>query len=249
MERRTPSVTEQQDYWDERWERSRGQYPHQWARRRGDAIVKLVRAVNPGRPQRILDLGCGTGWLTEELASFGEAVGVELSERTVELARQRYPQAMFMAGDALKVPLPAASFDVVVSQEVIAHVSDQVAYIDVVARALAPGGYLVLTTANKFVNERIGWPPSPAGHIEQWLSARALARLLRPHFKVLWSTTLEPLGHRGILRVINSYKLSRVMGLMVSAEMLATWKGRAGFGWTRIVLARKRGMREADRRG
>jgi SAM-dependent methyltransferase len=240
MSAQIPSVTEQRDYWDQRWAQSRGQYPHQWARRRGDAIVKLVRAVCPSRPARILDLGCGTGWLTEELASFGEAVGVELSEGAVALARQRYRRARFMAGDALRMPLPVASFDVVVSQEVIAHVSDQSAYVDVVARALVPDGHLVLTTANKFVNDRIGWPPSPAGHIEQWLSAKALTRLLQPQFKVLWSTTLEPLGHRGILRVINSHKLSRLITLMVDPETLATWKGRAGFGWTRIVLAKRR---------
>ena len=239
MGQQTPSLPEQQHYWDQRWERGRGQYPHQWARRRGDAILKLVRGVSPSRP-RILDLGCGTGWLTEELASLGEAVGIELSEPTVELARQQYPHAKFMAGDVLEMPLPVASFDVVVSQEVIAHVSDQVAYIDVAARALAPAGYLVLTTANKFVNDRIVWPPSPPGHIEHWLSARALARLLRPRFKVLSSTTIEPLGHGGILRVINSHKLSRLITRLVDAETLAAWKGRAGFGWTRIVLARKR---------
>ncbi|HEX6829070.1 MAG TPA: class I SAM-dependent methyltransferase [Burkholderiales bacterium] len=236
---RTPSVTEQRDYWDERWEQSRGQYPHQWARRRGAAIVRLVRAVSPGRP-RILDLGCGTGWLTEELASIGDAVGIELSERTVAEARQRYTHAAFIAGDILEMPLPAASFDVVVSQEVIAHVSDQVAYVDVAARALVPAGYLILTTANKFVNDRIGWPPSPAGHIEQWLSARALTRMLRPRFKVLWSTTMEPLGHGGILGVINSHKLTQLITRLVDRETLATWKGRAGLGWTRIVLARKR---------
>jgi 2-polyprenyl-3-methyl-5-hydroxy-6-metoxy-1,4-benzoquinol methylase len=239
MGQQSPSLTEQQGYWDRRWEESRGQYPHQWARRRGDAILKLVRAVSQSRP-RILDLGCGTGWLTEELASLGEAVGIELSERTVELARLQYPRATFMAGDVLEMPLPVASFDVVVSQEVVAHVSDQVAYIDVAARALAPGGYLVLTTANKFVNDRIAWPPSPQGHIERWLSASGLARLLRPHFKILSSTTIEPLGHCGVLRAINSHKLSRLITRVVDAETLSMWKGRAGFGWTRIVLARKR---------
>jgi 2-polyprenyl-3-methyl-5-hydroxy-6-metoxy-1,4-benzoquinol methylase len=237
---RHPSLSAQREYWDDRWHQSVTQYPHPWARHRGAAIVRLVRAVGRDRRLRILDLGSGTGWLTEELASFGEAVGVELSERAVELARERYPHAEFIAGNILEMPLPAGRFDIVVSQEVIAHVSDQPAYLQVALRSLAPGGHLILTTPNKFVNDRTEWPPTPPDHIERWLTRKALRDLLEPYFDVLWSTTIESMGHRGILRVVNSYKLARLMTFVVNPETLEAWKGRAGFGWTRIVLARKR---------
>src|SRR6202011_3628857 len=100
--------------------------------------------------------------------------------------------------------------DVVVSQEVIAHVPDQSGYLERAARVLKPGGYLIVTTPNLFVHSRNYWAPIPSGHIEQWLTRRELKRLLRPYFQVLRTTTAVPMGHGGILRLVNSTKLNWV---------------------------------------
>jgi 2-polyprenyl-3-methyl-5-hydroxy-6-metoxy-1,4-benzoquinol methylase len=136
--------------------------------------------------------------------------------------------------------LPEGQFDVVVSQEVIAHVPDQTGYLERAARVLKPGGYLIVTTPNRFVHFRNHWAPIPPGHIEQWLSRGALKRLLRPYFQVLRSTTVVPIGHGGILRLVNSPKLNWALGLLFPPERIEAFKERAGFGWTQIVLAQKR---------
>jgi ubiquinone/menaquinone biosynthesis C-methylase UbiE len=189
---------------------------------------------------KILDFGCGVGWFTEQLTDMGPATGIDVSEEAITLARSRYSRASFVAGDVLEMPLPIGEYDVVVSQEVIAHVPDQVKYLARAARVLKPGGYLILTTPNCFVQERSDWPPPAPGHIRQWLRRRALMRLLRPEFRVLKTTTVVPLGYRGVLRIANSYKLNRLLALVLGSDATTLLKERVGLGWTRAVLAQKR---------
>jgi 2-polyprenyl-3-methyl-5-hydroxy-6-metoxy-1,4-benzoquinol methylase len=210
-----------------------------WSLRRGEAILRLIGSL-PLQNPRILDLGCGTGWLTERLALLGQVVGVDLAEAAIARAKSRSPHLTFLLGDFFHIPLPAGHFDVVVSQEVIAHVDDQAAYLDRAAFALRAGGYLILTTPNKFVLERAAFDPQPPEHIERWLTRRSLIRLLRPRFRVLRTMTILPLGHRGLLRVVNSHKLNAILAQVASPTSLTRWKERAGLGYTIITVAQKR---------
>jgi 2-polyprenyl-3-methyl-5-hydroxy-6-metoxy-1,4-benzoquinol methylase len=189
---------------------------------------------------KILDVGCGVGWFTEQLADIGPATGIDLSEEAIRLARSRYSRASFLAGDVLEMPLPISEYDVVVSQEVIAHVPDQEKHLARAAQVLKPAGYLILTTPNRFVEERSDWPRPAPGHIQRWLSRRALMRLVRLEFHVLKTTTVVPLGHRGVLRIVNSYKLNRLLTLVFGSDATTALKERGGLGWTRAVLAQKR---------
>jgi 2-polyprenyl-3-methyl-5-hydroxy-6-metoxy-1,4-benzoquinol methylase len=232
-----PSENEQKQYWDERWNRVKDEYPHAWARRRGAAILAMLDTLSLQRP-RILDMGCGTGWFSEELAGIGEVIGVELSEAAVSLARSRYPHATFVAGNVLEMPLPVAHFDVVVSLEVIAHVEDQGRYLERAAQVLKPNGHLIITTVNKFVNDRTDWSPDAAGHIRRWLDRRSFRELLGRHgFRVLQMTSAIPMGQRGILRLVNSHKLNALLTAIIPVRTLDRFKERVGLGWTLIALA------------
>ena len=173
-----PTLAEQKRYWDSKWERERATFPNEWALRRGEIVLGLVRSLGLHRP-KIVDLGCGTGWFTEKLADLGEVTGVDLSGEAVAIARQRLPGLTFLAGNAFEMPLPAGAFDVIVSQHVIAHVENQHAFVDRVADLLKPDGYVIVTTANKFVMDRLDWDPQPREHIEQWLTMRGVKRLLQ----------------------------------------------------------------------
>lgn len=64
------------------------------------------------------------------LAKFGPTTGVDLAESVIVTARARCANVTFIAGDFFKMSLPANHFDVVVSLGIIAHVPDQVAYLD-----------------------------------------------------------------------------------------------------------------------
>jgi 2-polyprenyl-3-methyl-5-hydroxy-6-metoxy-1,4-benzoquinol methylase len=207
--------------------------------RRGDKILAYLRSLRLERPT-ILDMGCGMGWFSDKLSRFGPTTGIDLCDEAVALAKSKFPQGTFFAGNVYEMKLPEGHFDVVVSQEVIAHVPDQNRYVELAARLLKPHGYLIVTTPNRFVHLRNYWAPIPPGHIEHWLTRRGLKRRLQPHFRVLRTTTAVPMGRGGMLRVVDSTKLNRLLGLLFPPERIEAFKEWAGFGWSQIVLAQKR---------
>ncbi len=235
-----PSLTDQQRFWNT-WNATlrNPENLNQWALRRGETIIGIVRSLAVENP-KILDLGCGTGWLTERLAQFGSATGIDLAEHVISAAQSRAPDITFIAGDLFGMPLPSTYYNVVVSQEVIAHIGDQAAYLDRAADLLESGGHLILTTPNKFIMDRGDWSPQPPEHIEHWLTMARLKCLLRRRFRILHTSTIVPLGNRGILRLINSHKINAALRLFVSQKNLERFKERAGWGYTLVAFAQKR---------
>lgn len=234
-----PDLDVQKKYWNDKWDWSRTKYPHDWAWRRGEKILAFIDSLGLKQP-KILDLGCGTGWFAGKLGELGPTMGIDLSEQAIAQARSQFSGIAFEAGDLFKIELPEQHFDVVVSQEVIAHVADQAGYLQIAARCLKPEGHLVVTTPNRYVNDRMEWPAQPPGHIEQWISSRQLKEFLRPQFRVLRSTTAVPMGDKGLLRLVNSARLTHCMEVVLSKERVQSLKEWAGFGWTLLILAQKR---------
>jgi 2-polyprenyl-3-methyl-5-hydroxy-6-metoxy-1,4-benzoquinol methylase len=229
-----PSFKDQRGYWDERW--SRTPSPNSWQIRRGETIVEWIRELGLENPT-ILDYGCGTGWFTAELAKIGAAVGIDLSEAAIAAARRRYPGPKFVAANLFELDAPRNTFDIAVSQEVIAHVTDQREYIERITRMLKPNGFLVLTTANKVVMDRLVHPPDPPTHIKRWTGWRQIQGLLEHRYRVLKRTTVIPRGDRGFLRIVNSAKLNAALELVFSPRQIERFKERAGWGYTLLVLA------------
>jgi 2-polyprenyl-3-methyl-5-hydroxy-6-metoxy-1,4-benzoquinol methylase len=235
-----PPLADQERFW-ETWQEQKS--ITEWSQKRADVILSTLQSLHLSNPE-ILDLGCGNGWFTERLAAHGKATGTDLSLKAMEEAKTRFPNATFLGGDLFEVPLPAAHYDVVVSQQVIAHVVDQPRYVDRVASLLKSRGYMILTTPNKFVMDRLGdqgWDATPPEHIEQWLDRKAVLKLLKPRFEILRFTSILPTGDQGVLRWVNSPRLNRALGLLIPQSRLQALKERAGLGYTLIVLARKRG--------
>jgi trans-aconitate methyltransferase len=107
-----------------------------------DLGLPVVTLLAPKPGERILDLGCGDGALTETLAASGaRVVGVDGSPNMVAAARIRGLDARVMDAQALAF---AAEFDAVFSNAALHWMSaDPGAVIDGVARALVPGGRFV----------------------------------------------------------------------------------------------------------
>lgn len=241
-----PSIAAQQDYWDQRWQKQSA--PNRWQSQRSEAIMAIARELPLDHP-RILDLGCGTGFTTKSLSTLGVAEGIDLSSTAIDIAKAEYPGISFRAGDLYDLTLSDEPLDLVVCQEVIPHVSDQPRLVKKIADALKPGGYLIMTAANKFVMVRlkggdggpIGCGPlDPEEHLKRWLSMKELARLMSPQFEILKTTSILPMGHKGILRLINSYKINQVLGNVISPQRVESLKGKLGWGYTIIVVGRKR---------
>ena len=232
-------IERQEAYWD-RWQESRS--INAWALRRSRILLELVAGLRLDEA-RILDFGCGDGWFCPELAALGRVTGIDLSKANMDKARQRFPDIEFIGADLFEHPLPQRHFDVVVSQQVLAHVDDQPGYIERCARVLKDAGHLVLSTNNKLVMDRLGHEyvdDTGLGHLERWLSYRGLVELLEPRFVVLQSRSIIPRGQHGFLRLVNSTKLNGLLGRMVGPAALEAMKERLGLGYVNIVLARKR---------
>ena len=73
-------------------------------------------------PVRTLDVACGTGFLTRHLR--GEVVGLDASERMLEIARRQAPNARFEQGDALSLPFEDGAFDRVFTSYFYCHLED-----------------------------------------------------------------------------------------------------------------------------
>lgn len=97
--------------------------------------------MSPG--QRILDLGCGTGALTAELAKNGANVlGIDNSAEKIVKARFSHPELMFAEIDALELPYNE-EFDTVFSNSVFHWIPNVDRLLAEIRRALKPGGKLV----------------------------------------------------------------------------------------------------------
>lgn len=123
---------------DQRWEAKGYKHHAGFVPELGMPVVEML-APQPG--ERILDLGCGEGTLTERLAALGSVVvGVDASEDFIASAKARGLDARVADGHALPF---SAEFDAVFSNAALHWMTDPDAVIAGVARALKPGGRFV----------------------------------------------------------------------------------------------------------
>jgi trans-aconitate 2-methyltransferase len=103
----------------------------------------LLALLAPQPGERILDVGCGTGHLTAEIAQSGaQVLGVDRSAAMVAQARHNFPLLPFETLDACALPYRDA-FDAIFSNAVLHWVQPPDAAASSMARALKPGGRLV----------------------------------------------------------------------------------------------------------
>ncbi|NQE34557.1 Trans-aconitate 2-methyltransferase [Microcoleus sp. IPMA8] len=112
----------------------------------GESIVELLA---PQAGEQILDLGCGTGQLTEKIAQSGASVqGIDSSLSMISTAKVNYPHINFAAADAriFQVEYP---LDAVFSNAVLHWIKQPDAVINCVEKALKPGGRFVAEFGGK----------------------------------------------------------------------------------------------------
>lgn len=126
----------------------RGEPSHVWRAGQERRLKLIQQAAGERLAGRVLVDGCGVGmYLSRLTASASQAVGLDIEhERTVE-ARRLAEQVLCAAGEHL--PFPDDSFDLVLSHEVLEHVSDDRRAINEIIRTLKPGGRLVLFVPNR----------------------------------------------------------------------------------------------------
>jgi SAM-dependent methyltransferase len=193
------------------------------------ATPLFARAKAEGRRPRALDVGCATGALLDALRGRGwEPQGVELSTAQASYGAGRYALPIH-AGSLESARFPDASFDLVHASHLIEHLNDPAAFLGEVARVLAPGGLLVITTPNADgLQARLlgrNWRSAIYDHLylfsSRSLRALLLARGFVPQAQVTWG---------GWARGLKPAFLKRP---------LDRWAKRLGFGDVVAMLARR----------
>ena len=201
---------------------------------------QLLMSLKLSKP-KILEVGCGSGWLSAALARHGQVTGVDLADQVLARARALHPRVDFIAGDFLTLALPVQHFDLVVSVDAISYFDDLQLFSERIASALKSSGYLILMCPHRFVWNRTDFVRRSHGEIPlNWLNMWELKKLLRKQFSVLHAETIMPDGHLGVLRLINSYRLNRLIQKIVPEPSVVRFKEWIGLGKTLVVVAQKR---------
>jgi cyclopropane fatty-acyl-phospholipid synthase-like methyltransferase len=138
-----------------------------------DRVLAYVDLVLEGLQSgaRVLDLGCGTGNpVAKYIVEKGfRVVGVDQSEKMLEIAKQEIPEAEFIQGDMISVQLPDG-FTAAIAWDSIFHIERKhhAAIFHKLAESLAPGGRLLLSVggsgADEFTSEMFGHTFFYSGH-------------------------------------------------------------------------------------
>jgi len=121
-------------------------------------LIDDLRAELPADPV-VLDVGCGDGARTLANLPPG-SVGIDISRRGLELARETVPDARLAQADMVSLPLAADSVDGITAYHAVFHVDreDHPAVYREFARVLRPGGTLLMTLpGGRFETVRRGW--------------------------------------------------------------------------------------------
>jgi ubiquinone/menaquinone biosynthesis C-methylase UbiE len=160
--------------WQRYWDRKAPTYDkemHVWERR----LFKDSRQWACGQTfGNVLEVAVGTGLNLPFYPSGVSLTGIDLSERMLDLARQRGREATLAQGDAHSLPFPDATFDTVVCTFGLCAIPDPDTAVAEMVRVLRPGGRLVL----------VDHVPSTSAMVRgvQWLLERVTVPLAGEHF-------------------------------------------------------------------
>ena len=207
----------------------------------------------------VLDVGCGPGSVTLDLAGVVAGLGGAASQVTgventpvplraaVAAAAARGLGARFMEGDIYHLPFAAGSFDVVVAHQVFQHLTDPVAAMRECLRVTAPGGVVAVRDADY---SAMSWYPELPGMSEWSRGYRAAAR----------ADGAEPDGGRHLLRwaleagcdlreltyTVSTWVYSHAPGGSSAEEFAADWSDRVREDRFRRQLARVQHSGDGD---
>jgi ubiquinone/menaquinone biosynthesis C-methylase UbiE len=167
-------MSDTREYFDQvadKWDEMRKRFFGDGVRR---AAIEAAR-VEPG--MLVADVGTGTGFLAEAALDRGaRVIGIDISDGMLSQVGSRFADRPFEGrpGDTAALPLASGEVDAVVGNMVLHHAEDPPAAIKEMARALKPGGRLVITDADAHTHEWLRteqhdrWLGFDRGDIDRW---------------------------------------------------------------------------------
>ena len=150
-------------------------------------ILNLVSKFGMGK---ILDVGCGDGYITSLFfEKFKDVVGIDISETAIKIAREKNPGVTFAVASCTNLPFSDESFDTIVASEVIEHLNynDGKSFLKEARRVLTPKGRIIISTPNlsnlymKYL-QVISKNPE---HLKEY-TKKEFIELLSAHFRILY---------------------------------------------------------------
>lgn len=242
-------MTSERQYYETLWSTADwgGREPNLDEQVRLRAILSALQRHAPQRKKlRVLDIGCGRGWLANAVRgnaglSIGDIVGIEPIVEAVAIANRLFPDIAFhVCSYQLDTDREIGTFDIVISSEVIEHVpySEKSLFLKRAASYLRDDGILLLTTPRRELFKE--WQRhQPVGQpIEDWMSEAELKAAVT-------STGLAVLEHRRIwyegaqvhISAILAYRL-RMRGIISRVPPLELFYRHANSIYQMIVCNR-----------
>lgn len=151
----------------------------------GEAFLKKLSTQT--QTLKLLDAGCGDGWLAGLIASQTkcEVQACDAGDPLIESAKQKFPNVQFLVCDLNQMlPYPKGSFDVVTASMVIHDVEDELAALKNMAAVLKPGGKLLASIVNPYYGYPIGeWKRGIVGRLLMKKPSLRLARFYNQMMK------------------------------------------------------------------
>ena len=122
-------------------------------RKRGGNICRFSHIVEMLVPNAdILDVGCLNGnlynFIEEKRRNIGSFTGIDLSDKLIERAKQRFPDQKWQVADCYSLPFEDNSFDVVTALEVMEHIEEPKKMLAEMMRVTRSNGSVIITTPN-----------------------------------------------------------------------------------------------------
>jgi SAM-dependent methyltransferase len=171
--------------WDDSSTRSWDAIADDWVRHadkndyRNDLLMPLMlELLGDVRGVSILDLGCGEGGYSRELAARGARVaGVDGSARLIEIARERAPDIQCIVANANALEFKSESFQIVMASMSLMDIEDYDGAVSEVWRVLLPGGRLFMSITHPCFSEPVsGWIKSENGELKVFAIDRYMER-------------------------------------------------------------------------
>lgn len=115
-------------------------------------VINKIRSLLSSSTGKVLDIGCGAGFLTNDLAQQGfEVTGLDLSADSLRVAQKfdKTKTVRYDYGSAYDLPYAAESFDIVCAMDFLEHVSEPSRVVAEASRVLRPQGLFFFHTFNR----------------------------------------------------------------------------------------------------
>ena len=170
-----------------------------------EQILPIVAEL-AGGGKRILEVGTGEGQVLRHLGATAPRqvlLGIDPTSEQLKVAQSRSVGELYLRGDANSLPVPSASFDVVVACLVFEHVQDAKGALAEVARVLVPGGrFLFLLNHPLFQTPDSGWVDDRVLEEQYWRIGRYLEEKVT--VEEVEKDVFIPFVHRPLSAYINA---------------------------------------------